>query len=204
MKTDEIATPREEVISRSGKIHSKTHSKAEDDKTQRENAASKLTMKYTKSPIKTDIYSLEKIKLTLDDLLVEYSKERGFREKYELVDISNAIGIVSIVLALAVFFLGMAYRFDEVKWIIAILVYSYFVINGIGMAISYFLGGRISFDKFEMRTRIDKTPVYVVLLYWRGRITPIKYNKDIFELFNEKGELDHSTFLKDLEYLFNE
>jgi hypothetical protein len=55
----------------------------------------------------------------------------------------------------------------------------------------------------EVTTRIDKTPVYVVLLYKAEKEIPLKYYKSILDLFDE-GKLDHNLFIKGVVAAFNE
>lgn len=176
---------------------------AEDANT-RDGVVEKLTRKYTKAPIKTDIYSLEKVKVTIDDFFIEYCKERGFREKYHLTDFQNVVGIISTIQAGIALFLSMYCQFENVKSLLAAVVYSYFAINIFSLVVSYFAGGKITFYEFEARTRIDKTPVYVALLYWKGRVVPVKHHKAVFDLFDDEGIFNHTEFLKDLEILFKE
>jgi hypothetical protein len=56
----------------------------------------------------------------------------------------------------------------------------------------------------EVTTRIDKTPVYVVLLYKAEKVIPLKYYKSILDLFDEEGKLDHNLFIKGVVAAFNE
>lgn len=170
----------------------------------KDSVVNKLTKKYIKTPLTTDIYTLEQIKITLDDFLVEYCRERGFREKYHLTDFQNIIGIISTIQAVIVVFLSLYCKFEDAKRMLFICIVSYFAINIFCFIISYFFGGKVTFYEFDVITRIDKTPVYVALLYWKDRVVPVKYYKNVLELFDESGTLEHVEFLKDLEELFKE
>lgn len=171
---------------------------------QKDEAIQKLTEKYIKAPIKADIFSLEQMKITLDDFLIEYATACGLTQKHTLTDFQNTIGIISTIQAAIVVFLGYFYKFDDTKKILAIILAIYFGINIFSFIISYFFGGKISFKEFEAVTKIDKTPVYVIILHWKGKGVPVKYHKSVLDLFDEAGRLDHIEFLKDLKTLFNE
>lgn len=164
----------------------------------------KLKEKYKKSPIIADIYSLDQLKIALDDLLVECVSSLGFRERNLYTDIQNTIGIISTMLAVVVTWLSECHKFQSIKTYMAWLVFVYFGINGVSCLYSYFKGGKIKFDGFEMITRIDKTPVYVVLVYRKGKPVPVKYCKSVLDLFDENGRLDHALFIDDIKALFSQ
>ncbi|ELA42584.1 uncharacterized protein VICG_00336 [Vittaforma corneae ATCC 50505] len=170
----------------------------------KDNVVDKITKKYIKTPITADIYTLEQIKITLDDFLVEYCRERGFQEKYHLTDFQNVIGIISTIQASIVVVLSLFCKFEDVRRMLFMCIISYFAVNIFCYIVSYFFGGKLSFYEFSVITRIDRMPVYVVLLYWKDRMVPVKYYKNVSELFDETGVLDHIEFLKDLEELFKE
>jgi thermostable 8-oxoguanine DNA glycosylase len=69
----------------------------------------KLSIKYDNQPIYTDVYSLEKAKITLDDLLVECITGLGYKESTFFVDFQNGIGIISTILAIVVACLSSLY-----------------------------------------------------------------------------------------------
>ena len=163
-----------------------------------------LTKKYTKTPIRVDLYSLEKLKIALDDLFVEYCKAKGYHEKPYLVDFQNAIGVVSTILAGVVALLSVYFRWEAICTPVVICVAIYYAINTASYALTYVYGGKIVFREFEAVTRIEKTPVYVSLIFWKGKMAPVKYYKSALDLFDETGKLDHVQFLNDMEKLFNE
>ncbi|KAM0680989.1 hypothetical protein GINT2_000772 [Glugoides intestinalis] len=164
----------------------------------------KLIKKIDSAPIQADLYTLEQLKIALDDLLVFYCKERGFKEKHRLNDFLNVIGLISTVLASIVLYLSLYSTFEASKKVLFICLVIYVFLSLLSFIVYCFCGGRIQFQEFDIVTRADKTPVYVSLLYWKGKVVPVKYYKSILELFDETGKLDHVLFLNDLEKLFKE
>lgn len=164
----------------------------------------RLQEKYKRSPIVADIYSLDQLKITLDDLLVECVSALGFKERNMYMDIQNSIGIVSTIMAVAVTWMSECYRFQDIKLYMVWLVLGYFGINGLSCLYSHLNGGKIRFDGLEIVTRIDKTPIYVVLIYKRSKPVPAKYRKSVLDLFDESGKLDHVLFISDIKTLFND
>lgn len=163
----------------------------------------KITLKYNKKPIVGDLYTLANLKILLDDLLNEYLTSRGRRRSYVYVDIKNAIGIVSMGLAAAVVFLSVYCRFQDVKFAMSCCLALYFVLYAISLVAAYLEGNKFYYDSFNIVTRADDVPVYVVLVYVHGQPVPLKYTKSILDLFDERGHMDHELFLRDLEDLFN-
>jgi len=164
----------------------------------------KIREKHNKDPIVSDLYSLDQLKISLDDLLVECVTKIGYKENFAAVDFFNLIGILSTILAGIVLYLSLNFKWGTIKAYIAYCVIVYFIINAVSTIITYFQGGKIKFDGLEIITRIDKTPVYVVLIYKKGKIVPIKYSKSVFDLFYEDGTLDHNLFIDNIESLFKE
>ncbi len=164
----------------------------------------KLIKKFENEPIKADLYTLEQLKIALDDALIFYCKERGFKEKHHLTDFLNVIGLVSTALATTVLYLSLYSTFEASKKLLFICLLIYVILSILSFLVYCFCGGRIQFQEFDIVTRIDKTPVYVSLLYWKGKVVPVKYYKSVLELFDETGKLDHVLFLNDLEKLFKE
>lgn len=164
----------------------------------------KLIKKFENAPIRVDLYTLEQLKIALDDLLILYCKERGFKEKHHLTDFLNIIGVISTILASIVLYLSLYSTFEASKKLLVICLSIYVILSILSFIVYCFFGGCIQFLEFDVVTRIDKTPVYVSLLYWKGKVVPVKYYKSVLELFDETGKLDHVLFLNDLENLFKE
>ncbi len=177
---------------------------AEKDVKLNDKVTEKLISKYTKTPSITDIHVLEQLKITLDDFLSEYSREKGYKEKHTLTDFKNTVGIISTIQAVIVLIASLYFKFENAKRVLAMAIFSYFAVNIFCIIVSYFFGGKISFIEFEAITRIDSIPTYVILLFWKGRGVPVKYSRSVLELFDETGRLDHVEFLNDLNELFNE
>lgn len=164
----------------------------------------KLKSKYNKNKIKKDIYTLDQLKIALDDLLIEYAEGKGYRENHITTDVGNTIGIISTILASIVTFVSIYYKFEDIKNIVFVCTTAYFGFNTFFFLFLQLFGGKIAFKEFDAITKIDTTPVYVILLYWKNRNIPVKYHRDVTELFYEDGEFDHTLFLNDLESLFKE
>lgn len=163
-----------------------------------------LKTKYNKNPRTADIYSLSQLKIALDDVLVEYAQTLGHKESHTMTDIQNTVGIISIGLTLAVISMSYFCKSDEVRPAMAICIYIYFALNIICFLISSLRGGKIVFEKFEIATAADQTPAYKVLINSKGKSVSKKYNKCVFDLFDDTGKMDHNLFLKDMEDLFKD
>ena len=161
-----------------------------------------LIEKYKKNPIHGDIYSINNLKVLLDDLMNEYLIKIGYKRKYLLLDIMNAIGILSILLASACCFMSMNYKYSQVCKLVTYCVILYFFINGISFLIQYFQDNKMAYGKMNIKTRIDDTSTYIILLYKKDGMAPLKYHKSVFDLYYDSGRLDHQLFLKDLEKFF--
>lgn len=161
-----------------------------------------LVRKYSKRPIKGDIYTLTNLKALLDDLLNEYLSGEGFRRKYFYTDVKNGIGLLSAVLALVVTGLSVYCEFQRVKPYIGLCIGAYFLLYVLNYLVSYREGGRFYYDGFEIVTRADAVPVYVLLVYRRDRPVPQKYTRSVLDLFDAEGRLDHEYFLGDIKPLF--
>lgn len=164
----------------------------------------KLAAKYNKNKVKTDIHTLNQIKITLDDFLIEYAEVKGYQENHTMTDIGNVVGIISTIFGATTTFLSVYYKFQDVKKILLFCTAGYFILNMLWFLGLKLFGGKIAFKEFDAITKIDNTPVYVILLYWKNRNVPVKYHKDVTELFYEDGEFNHMVFLNDLERLFKE
>lgn len=161
-----------------------------------------LKLKYDKKPIIGDIYTLSNLKIMLDDILNEYLLRSSHKRNYLYSDIKNIIGIISILLSSICCYLSMLYKYEIVKKYIALSVIIYFVINTISILIGYLEDGKFYYNDLYIKTRVDDVPTYIILVYSRGKVIPVKYNKSIFDLFDETGRMDHHMLLNDLENLF--
>ena len=161
-----------------------------------------ILTKYNKKPIIVDLYTIQNLKASLDDLLSEFCNNNGYKENYFMTDIQNAVGVVSIFLTLIVLAFSYCCKFDDIKDNMAICLYIYFAINILCGILMYFKEGKLVFDKIDIETSIDKTKIYNITIYSKEKNVLYKYNKSIFDLFYETGKLDHELFLKDMTKLF--
>ena len=162
----------------------------------------KLQSQYDKSPVKVDLYTIQNLKIALDDLLTKYCSSLGHKENHLVADIQNSVGIVSIILTLVVLAFSYLYKFHEIKHYMALCLYVYFTINILCCIFVFFRGGKITFEKIEILTSIDKNQTYNLEVISKDKKTTKKYNKSVFDLFFESGKLDHQLFLKDMNDLF--
>jgi len=162
-----------------------------------------LITKYNKNPIVGDLYTLPNLKVHLDDLLEEYLCSNGCKRSYFVQDILNVIGVLSTAITAIITYMSMYCQFDKAKLYLGILLLSYITINSVSFVISYFNGNKKVFDKFWISTRMEQRPVYVMLIYQKENIVPIKYNKSVYDLYYDNGILDHKLFLNDLKDVFN-
>lgn len=161
-----------------------------------------ILVKYNKTPIKTDLYTLSNLKTTLDNLLSEFCNKQGYKQNYFVTDIQNLVGIASIILTVAVLAFSYFFKFAEIKYYMSICLYIYFFINIFCAVFVYFKGGKLVFDKIDIETSIDSTKTYNVKVYSKDKKMLKKYNKSIFDLFFDTGALDHELYLKDMADLF--
>lgn len=160
-----------------------------------------LSKKYISKPIVGDIYSQGNLKILLDDILDEYITKIGHKRNYLYLDVRNAIGVVSAVLAALCCYVSMYYKYEVIKSVVMFSVFSYMLINGISLLISYKEAEKLYYDSFSISTRINSRYEYIILVYLKDKVAPLKYNKSIFDLFDDKGQMDHGLFLSDLEIL---
>lgn len=163
---------------------------------------SDLKTKYSKSPIKADLYSLDQLKIALDDLLIEYCSSIGHKEIHLLTDIQNIVGVVSIILCLCVLGQSYYFKFDTIRSYMALCLLAYFALNILAFILTFFMGGKISFEKLNVKTSIDSAHQYQVTLNYKSEKSPVTYKKSIFELFDNSSKLDHEIFLNDVADLF--
>lgn len=161
-----------------------------------------------KNPPKTDLYTINQVKISLDDFLVEYLTALGFKECNFYVDFSNTIGIFSTIFAGLTCYLSMYYQWEHIKKYITYSVIAYFCINSILFIYCCFKSGKIRFSGLEIATKIqftdDKNPVYTAMIYKRNKVVPLKYTRTIFDLFYDNGIMDYKILIEDFDKLFKE
>lgn len=163
-----------------------------------------LKKKYTKTPLKGDIYNPFQLKIILDDLLKEYiTKVKKSKQSMLLTDVRIMVGLMSTVIAGVIAYLSMKTEFVDHKWILIVLIAIYLVANAILDLYSRYFGTSIVYDNMTVSTTFSPPdPTYVVIVYSKDKLIPDKYIKSIFDLFDSNGKLFHEEFLNDLNKLF--
>lgn len=160
----------------------------------------KLLQKYSKIPVKTDIYSLKAVKITLNDVLTECMSCLGFKTKFLYVDLQNFIGILSLILSGFTVYYSVYYKFQEVQKYIANCVFAYFFLSGISYILAYFYSKKLLFEDLEIKTEIKDRSSYIAVFHLKNKKV-VKYYKEINDLFDERGILNHVQFFNDISKL---
>lgn len=161
-----------------------------------------LLEKYAKKPIFGDIYNLSNLKSLLNDFINEYLTSKGMKQNYMYIDMRNTIGIASAVLGGIVVYISMYYKFEKIKTKLFLCILVYAILYLVNWVIKYFENEKFYYKDFCIKTRVDNTPVYVILVYKKNNPVPSKHSRSILDLFYENGCMNHKLFLKDLEKLF--
>jgi hypothetical protein len=165
----------------------------------------KLKLKYSKNPIRGDIYNLSQLKILLDDLVKEYlTSVKSCEQSMLLTDARIAVGLISTGIAAAIVYLSLKTEFEQHKNALILLISIYFVLNFFIEVYTRYIGSSFVFtDRTVVTSATPPEAVYTVLVYNKDRLIPEKYNKSVFDLFDESGRLIHEEFLSDLEELFD-
>lgn len=160
-----------------------------------------LRKKYSKQPIKGDIYNLQNLKVLLDDLMQEYFTKGLSLSQCNLgTDIKIVIGLISTVIAVSVTYLSVYTDFNDHKFYLMLLCSAYFVLNAVGEMYAKLRGNVFKFNNAKVYTSINApNPIYTILVYSDKNPIPKKYSKSVCDLFDEDGRLQHTNFLDDLD-----
>lgn len=178
--------------------------KIKDENKEKNELIQKLRNKYNKEPIKADVYTLSKLKIALDDLLVECANVLDYKQNNLYVDVQNIIGIISTLIACGTVYLSMYFKFDTVKFYLKILCSLYFIINFTSYIIYYLFGKLLRFKDFSFKTKVSKNEIYEIIMKNNNSEIKGKYVKSIYDLFNEEGEMDHNLFIDGIYELLSE
>lgn len=164
----------------------------------------KIKQKYSKRPIKGEIYNLANLKILLDDLLLEYlTKVKKYKQKTFLVDLKIFVGIISTVVACVIAYLSVYKEFSEYRNMLIIGLSIYFTINMMVWVVEKMQKATFKFENISVETNVNPpSPVYTVMVYEKEKLIPEKYTKSVFDLFTEEGRLLHEEVLSDFERLF--
>lgn len=165
--------------------------------------ADAIVKKHNKRPIVADIYTLGNMKILLDDLLNEYLGACGYRRDHTFPDARNAIGLISIALAMAVTYMSLNCKFDDVMVTISGCVLLYFVLNIAIFIVGYFEECKYRYGGFYLVTRVDMAPSYTIEYHLPAGSVLRKYTKSLYDLFDDTGKMGHALFVDDMEVFFN-
>lgn len=168
-----------------------------------------LLKTYSKSPVKSEIFHLRALKITLDDVLKRYlTKVLGWRQHHVVTDIRIFVGLLSIASAAITLYLSLYVDFVAYKPYVVVLLSVYFVLN---IALEVFLfffpepvfkgekNGTLLVVKSEVN---EPHPIYTLMIFRGGEKVPAKYTKSVYDLFYSNGVLIHDEYLRDIEALF--
>lgn len=172
----------------------------------------KLFRKYKRTPVNSNINCLKSLKTTLDDVLSLYLRtEQEYKQNHFIVDLRIAIGVISTLAAAYLTYLSVYVDFKDYKNKAIALLGIYFALNGLlELVMKCTQKGKVFYGKNERGTISVYTSVktpdtnYVVLVYKDKSVIPTKYNRNICELFDEEGVLQHEVFLNDIDAFFKE
>ncbi|KAF9764427.1 Signal peptidase complex subunit 2 [Nosema granulosis] len=164
----------------------------------------KLIEKYSKKPIKAEVYSLSNLKITLDDLLLEYlTKVKNYKQKTFLVDLKILMGVISTIVACAIAYLSVNYEFQEYKNMLILGLSVYFGVNTIVWVVEKTQKATFKFEDISVFTDIQApSPIYTIMVYEGDKLIPEKYTKSVFDLYTEEGRMLHEKVLNDFKKLF--
>lgn len=164
----------------------------------------KLKSKYSKNPLKTDIYNLNELKLVLDDVVQEFITDvRHSKQSKTSTDVKIVVGLISTVIASVVGYISVRFDFEAYKMVLTILIALYFTINFLVEVYLWCTGSSFVFSDKVVSTKINfPDPTYVMLVYNKNKLIPNKYTKSVFDLFDSDGRLMHEEFIDDLEKVF--
>lgn len=167
----------------------------------------KLLKKYDRSPLKSNIHCLQALKISLDDLLVNFLKNMcNIKQNNNFVDLRILVGCISILSAIYVTYCSVYSEFKDYKNTSCTILFIYFVINSFVMLMQKFYGNECIFQACDNSVKVytSMSPPdtnYIVMVYRNG-IIPEKYNKNVCDLFDENGNCQHKVFFDDLKKFF--
>lgn len=170
----------------------------------------KIITRYNKKPIQSNIYVLQGLKLSLNDLLVEYLKhERGFKQKQLFTDMRIVVGLFSVACAIITCYISMYKDFSDYKNELVVLLGIYFSLNFLLEIWTMLFFRNVIFEgtNKDGSVRIDGfnravDTNYKLIIYRNGKVVPGTFSKSVYELYDESGVLDHETFLKEIAPIF--
>ncbi|EEQ81647.1 hypothetical protein NCER_101840 [Vairimorpha ceranae BRL01] len=185
----------------------------------------KLKLKYSKKPVKGDIYNLRHLKVLIDEILVDFLvKDLNYKLNNTYTDFQISVGLLSTVLAALLTYFSMNFEFKDYKvfmiWCLCIysvlngIVYIFDTLRGTTYYFTKVIKNNVQEDKNDKETEkvvsirvcteiLPPNPIYTLLVYKDNKLIPEKWSKSVFELFKEDGTLNASQFLDDVTLFFN-
>ncbi|WUR05095.1 putative signal peptidase complex subunit 2 [Vairimorpha necatrix] len=173
----------------------------------------KLKIKYSRRPLKGDIYNLRNLKLVTDEILLDFMQSVLKCKLNNLyTDFTLAVGITSTILAAFLAYFSTHYEFEEYKTYLIFSLIFYCGFNSVVYICDLLRTTTFKFtlvkenEKVEMRVCTDispPNPVYTILVYKNDKLIPEKWSKSVFDLFNKDGVLQADEFLDQVNEFFN-
>ncbi|TBU06214.1 putative Spc25 microsomal signal peptidase [Hamiltosporidium magnivora] len=172
-----------------------------------------LKKKFSRNPIKAEIYKLSDIKVALDDLLYQFLKyEMKYKQCNFVSNLRIFIGMISVIITVIIAYLSVNQDFKDYKQLCVAGVTTYFLINFLGDFIiritgcsKYIFMGGSKEENFKISSFTDvENATYNLLIYKDAIEVPRKYVKKVNQLFYKDGAMIHEIFLEDLKNLFVE
>lgn len=172
----------------------------------------KLIKKYDRTPIKTDLSTLQSIKICIDDTLLQYLRvHHQYKQNNLLTDFKIVIGVISTVIAGFVTYLSVSKEFVDYKSLVTYLLLLYFGLNGFLEVINRFVNkgcifhGKNESGNIKIYTKIPQPDTsYIMIAFRNDKTIPIKWTKNVCDLFNEEGLFLHKKFYDEIDTFFND
>ncbi|KAL0265693.1 UNVERIFIED_CONTAM: hypothetical protein PYX00_011407 [Menopon gallinae] len=146
-----------------------------------------LLKTYAKTPVKSEIFQLRALKITLDDVLKRYlTTVLGWKQCHTISDIRIFVGLVSIVSAAITLYLSLNVDFSVYKPFVVVLLSVYFALNVL-LEIFLFIfpepvfkgekNGSVIVVKSDVK---EPHPIYTLAIFRNGESVPVKYAKSVY------------------------
>ncbi|KAM0676626.1 hypothetical protein BDAP_002836 [Binucleata daphniae] len=172
----------------------------------------KLIKKYDRTPIKTNLSTLQTIKISIDDSLLQYLRvHHKYKQNNLLTDLKIFIGLCSTIVAVIITYYSMTQDFVDYKALAAYLLIFYFTINGFLEFVVRFVNkgcifrGTNEAGSIRIYSKLPQPNTnYILIAFLNNKTIPIKWNKNVCDLFDEEGTFLHKQFYSEIDTFFSE
>lgn len=170
-----------------------------------------LMKTYSKKPVKSDIFRLISLKITLDDVLKQYlTSVLGLKPSHLISDVKICVGIMSIISAGILVYMSLNIEFIIYKPYAIFLLVIYFISNILlEMYLFFFPEPTFRGSKGELSLVVKSEvkspyPFYILSVCLCKNSIPKKYTMSLYELFYSNGLLKHEHYLNELHIFFSD